>query len=226
MAEPTDPAGGTGSQALDITKAAGEPPVMSRRPTFHMIAFRGHRDAEQFIARMHRLVNGHRAGWAHDTIVNTEADFIRAIQIPADFIIVSAHGLTALGGGTSILAIGNEHGPNVYLSDLAAKKVRFGATAGIFWDVCGAGRPPSRAALAGLAADHVVHIAPIRKMYWADAVHVGDAIVRSLVIPGSSAITPDAVAAVGAIAAASGHMRLWHAPIRLTSTFQRRHSPG
>jgi hypothetical protein len=179
-----------------------------------MIAFAGHPDARRFLDLMEQRVNEHRPGVAFKTIVTTKDQFVEALQVEVDLMLVSAHGPVFELGKPLRPVIGDGNPQNrVDVSDLGrANSVRFGARVGIIWDVCHMGRPAFRGELARLSAAEVVHVAPIGKIFWDDSVHVTSTILDALLVYGNQPITPARVTAV-ATTAASGCIRLWHAAL-------------
>jgi hypothetical protein len=181
--------------------------------SIHMIAFEKHADAIRFLGEMQAVATGlYPNADLRISVVATVADFKAALCMQADLVIVSAHGQAHERGILFVPGLGDRPvGTNwLRLSEFGCStNVRIGARAGIFWDVCNAGRPGFREELEPFLGNPIVHIGVIGQIYYDDSVMIGTEILTTLLAPGSPPITAESVAAAAEKAITVTGLRLY-----------------
>ena len=181
-------------------------------PAVHMIAFKGHQDAENFLGEMTGLIETLRPGEGHlismVSVVDSIPAFKEKLRESADLVIVSAHGEPYKRGVPFVPWVGDDCQNWMPLSELGSPpRTRIGARAGIFWDVCNAGRPPFLDALAPFLRHRIVHIGVIGPIYYANSVSIGTELLTALLTPGGMRLAARDVEAAADRAVAAADCR-------------------
>jgi hypothetical protein len=189
--------------------APGEPAASP----VHLIAFRQHQEAVEYLGEMTRLIAGLRPGWGQRvSLADDIPGFETALDEPADLVIASAHGQLYQPGIPFVPWIGDgseDRARWAWLRDLGnTSGTRIGARAGIFWDVCNAGRPGFREVVDPFLRHRVVHIGVIGQIGYNDSISAGREILTALLQPRDPHITADAVAAAAGRAIRAASCRL------------------
>jgi hypothetical protein len=179
-----------------------------------MITFAAYGKGAEFLQKMKSIAEGAPPKPAAVTVIVTEAqtvtEFRDALLLPADLVIVSAHGslytirepfqpgLTAASDGSSEW---------FEFSRLSAG-AKIGARAGIVWDACNAGRPAFRKELAPLLAHQVASIGVIGRIDDPDSTSIATKILEELLSPGKPPVTAETVLAAGRAARAVTRLNL------------------
>jgi hypothetical protein len=188
-------------------------PEIAPAASIHMIAFEKHADAIRFLGEMQAVATSLSPDASlRISVVATVADFKAALCMQADLVIVSAHGQAYKRGLPFIPGLGDRPvGTNwLRLSESGCGSgVTIGARAGIFWDVCNAGRPGFREELEPLLGHQIVHIGVIGQIYYDDSVTIGTEILTRLFAVRSVPVTAESVAAAAEKAITVTGLRLY-----------------
>ena len=164
----------------------------------HLIGFARYPESILFVENMRDYVRKLRPETRmHLSKICSVPVLMEELRRPADLVLVSGHGPAFKRRDLFDPFITDDKGVRLRVSDFPSK---IGARSGIIWDLCNAGRPQFRDALALHLEHEVTNVGVIGLIGCEESKPMVEPILRELLSPESPLISPDTVAAAASVA--------------------------